>query len=803
MIKNYIKIAWRNIWRNKLHSSINVFGLAIAFAISSILFVTAYFQLSFDTFHKESARLFKVSKFAMNEDGGQFSGQLPLPFLAAAKSDIPQVQQASRVVYGRDEPLAAQDKKINRIVTRVDSDFFQMFNFKVIDGDIENALPTIESIALTQGTAMALFGTEDVIGKSMSLGKKGEEKGLIVSALLADCPNNSSIQFQALARVETLPTYTESQNNWSSGIASIFLKLNENSNPLALDGSLDAFVNKYYAAELAELSVLKATGPEGLKPINLNLTNIENIHFSGARSTPLFLIFTIIGLGIFILLIACINFISLNLASSFNRAREIGVRKPLGAFKGQVFFQFWSEALLLYFIGFLLGIFLTYELLPVFNARTDANVGVNTLFQPAFLGIMGLIFIVVTLIAGGYPALRISGSNIIDVLKGKLSSGKPSKVRNSLLVSQFAISAFLICLSFIGSKQLQFLQTKPIGFDKEQVLSIPLSPDQEGTIVLDRLKNSLVSNPEVLSISGTGINLGRGLDRVTMRNTMGWDYLDKHIKMDWILTETDFLKTMDIPLVSGRDFNSNSIADRETGLIVSESFVVAMGETEPVGKFIGANREGQPYQILGVVSDFHFFSPSEEVLPIAMHLSDVESVQYLFLKLKSENLVASVQKIEKSWGEVTDNAEFKASFVNENLEAWYEGERLMTGLFGTASGIAIFLSCLGLFALSLLTIELRTKEVGIRKVMGSSVGSIVQMISFYFIKLVLIGLAVALPLAWFASNAWLENYEYRIGQSPLTFLTVGLLVTLIAIGTVSFHTIKASLMNPVKSLKND
>ncbi|WP_341227735.1 FtsX-like permease family protein [uncultured Arcticibacterium sp.] len=800
MIKNYIKIAWRNIWRNKLHSSINVFGLAIAFAISSILFVTAYFQLSFDSFHKESGSLFKVSKFSMTEDGGQFSSQFPLPFLDAVKADIPQVQKAARVIYGRDEPLSTENKKINRIVTRVDADFLQIFNFKIIDGDAQNALPGIENIALTRGTAIALFGTENAIGKELNL---GESNGLIVSAILEDCPKNSSIQFQALARIETFPSYQENQNNWSSGVGNVFVKIAESSNPAALDGSFDAFVSKYYADELAELNLGKSDIPEGIKPINLKLTNIESIHFSGERSTPLFLIYTLIILGVFILLIACINFISLNLANSFTRAREIGVRKSLGAFKGQVFFQFWSEALVIYFIGFVLGIFLTYQLLPIFNARTDANVGVNTLIQPQFLGRMSLIFLVVTLIAGGYPALRISGSNIIDVLKGKLSNGKPSRVRNTLLVSQFAISTFLICLSFIGSKQLHFLQTKPIGFDKEQVLSIPVSPDQDGQLVLKRLKNALVSNPEVLSISGTGINLGRGLDLITMRSTSSWDYLDKNINMDWILTETDFLRTMNIPLVAGRDFNENSISDRETGLIVSESFVKAMGETEAVGKFIGENSEGKPYQILGVVSDFHFFSPSEEVLPIAMHLSDVESVQYLFLKLKSENLIASVQKIENTWNEATNKAEFKASFVNENLEAWYEGERLMTDLFSSASSIAIFLSCLGLFALSLLTIQLRTKEVGIRKVMGASVSDIVKIISFYFIKLVLIGLIVALPLAWFASNAWLENYEYRISQNPFIFLAVALLVTLIALATVSFHTIKAALMNPVNSLKSE
>jgi len=554
---------------------------------------------------------------------------------------------------------------------------------------------------------------------------------------------------------------------------------------------------------LAQLKTAHPEVKETRELLNLNLTNIEDIHFSGQKGAPLGLIYAVMGLGAFILLIACFNFVNLNMACSFKRSRELGVRKTLGAFKGQLFLQLWGEAFLLYFIGFVIGLGIAYQLVPVFNAQFGGGIEIETLLQPTFLAIMLGVFILVTLIAGGYPALKMANFGLVDILKGNVSTKRPGALRNSLLVSQFAISSLLICVSVIAGQQLDFLKEKPIGFEREQVISIPVGNQEDGRKVLARMRNELASDPSIVSVTGAGGNLGRGRDRVTTRSTVGLDYNQNQVSADWLLTDFDYLKTLQIPILKGRDFSRDYASDTINAIVVTESFVKAMGETDVIGKFIGGEDSISGNQIIGVVPDFYVYSPSEEGRPIVMHLSADQSINYIFLKVRSDDPSATMDKLSSVWEKVTFNGIFKASFLDENLQAWYEGESVLTTVFGIASGLAIFLSCLGLFAISLLVIELRTKEIGIRKVMGASVKGIVKMISFHFLKLVLISLLIAIPLAWYAMQKWIEGYEYHIEINPLTFIWVGFLVGLVAVLTVSFHAIKVALTNPVKSLRTE
>jgi ABC-type lipoprotein release transport system permease subunit len=509
------------------------------------------------------------------------------------------------------------------------------------------------------------------------------------------------------------------------------------------------------------------------------------------------------SLGAFILLIACFNFVNLNMASSFKRSRELGVRKTLGAYKGQLFTQLWGEAFLLYLVGFILGLGIASQLIPAFNAQFGGGLDISALFQPTFMAIMAGVFLLVTLIAGGYPALKMANFNLVGVLKGKVSAKKPGALRNSLLVSQFAISSLLICISWIAGQQLDFLREVPIGFEKEQVISIPVGFQQDGRKILARMRNELANEPNIVSITGTGGNLGRGLDRVTVRSKVGFDYNQNQVTADWLLADYDFLKTLQIPILEGRDFDPTFATDTINAFVVTESFVKAMGETDPIGKYFGGEETGLGNRIIGVIPDFNAYSPSEKSYPIAIHLSASEPINYIFLKVRSDNPQLIMEQISSLWEKLTDNAQFKASFLDENLQAWYEGEIIMTTVFGIASAIAIFLSCLGLFAISLMMIELRTKEIGIRKVMGASVNSIVGMISIHFLKLVLLGLLIALPLAWYAMQTWIGNYEHRITINPLTFIGVAVAVAIVALVTVSFHTIRAAIVNPVKSLRTE
>ena len=803
MFKNYLKIAWRNIRRNKLHSFINIAGLAVAFSVSILLFLVAYFHLSYDSFHKDKDQLFRMSRFENTAQGVELSDNMPLPLAAALEDEIPDIETAVTVQKGRPENISYQDISIERAIVRTDAGFFDIFNFPVMEGSSTEALSGIQDIALTESTAKALFGETNPIGKQVQIGKAGEQKTYTVSTLVLDAPKNSSFGFDAVARIESLQDYGVNKGNWSAYSSNVFVKISENSNLKLVERKLIPFVEKYYPEHLSALRTAHPEVTETRELFSLNLTNIEDIHFSGQKGAPLGLIYALMALGAFILLIACFNFVNLNMARSFQRSRELGVRKTLGAFKGQLFLQLWGEAFLLYFIGFIIGIGLAYQLVPVFNAQFGGGIQIETLLQPTFLAIMLGVFFLVTLIAGGYPALKMANFGLVDILKGNVSAKRPGALRNSLLVSQFAISSLLICVSVIAGQQLNFLKEKPVGFEREQVISIPVGNQQDGRKVLARMRNELASDPAIVSVTGAGGNLGRGRDRVTSRSTVGMDYNRNQVSADWLLTDFEYLKTLQIPILKGRDFNRDFASDTINAIVVTESFVKAMGETDAIGKFIGGEDGFSGHQIIGVVPDFYAYSPSEENRPIAMHLSSDEAINYIFLKVQSDDPSSIMDKLSSAWEKVTSGGAFKASFLDENLQAWYEGESVLTTVFGIASGLAIFLSCLGLFAISLLVIELRTKEIGIRKVMGASVKCIVKMISLHFLKLVLISLLISIPLAWYAMQTWIEGYEYRIEINPLTFIGIGFLVALVAVLTVSFHAIKAALTNPVKSLRTE
>ena len=803
MLKNHLKIAWRNIRRNKLHSFINIGGLGMAFSISILLFLVAYFHLSYDSFHEDKEQLFRISRFENSERGIEISANMPLPLATSLQAEIPGIENAITVHKGKPENISYKGKSLERAIIRANPEFFEVFNFPVVKGNVASVLSGIQDIALSESTAVALFGDVDPIGKELEIGRSGERQPFVVSAIIKDAPRNSTIHFDAVTGIESLADYGSKKNNWGFNASNVFVKISKSTDKKSVEGKLVPFVQKYYPEQLAQLKNVHPGIKETSELLGLNLVNIGDVHFSGKGGAPLTLIYALIGLGVFILLIACFNFINLNMARSFKRSRELGVRKTLGAFKAQLFFQLWGEAFLLYFIGFLIGLLLAYQLIPVFNAQFGGGIDISTLFKPTFLTMIFGVFVLVTLIAGGYPALKMANFRLVEILKGKVSSKKPGTLQNSILVSQFAISGLLICISVIAGQQLNFLKEKPIGFEQEQVISIPLGPQVEGRKVLARMRNDLANNPHIISVSGAGNNLGRGRDRVTSRSTVGIDYEGNEVSADWLLTDFDYLKTLQIPIVKGRDFNRNYASDTINAIVVTESFVTAMGEPNPLGKFIGGKDGTLGNQIIGVVPDFYAYSPSQKKRPIAMHLDMDKAINYIFIKVSSHNPGEIMEKIALVWEDASTDAAFRASFLNENLQAWYEEESTMTTIFGIASSIAIFLSCLGLFAISILVIELRLKEIGIRKVMGASVKSIVKMISLHFLKLVVISLLIAIPVAWLVMQNWISGYEYRMEISPLTFIGVGFVVAIIALLTVSFHAIKAAVANPVKSLRTE
>lgn len=792
MIRNYIKIALRNLWKNRGYAAINVTGLTVAFCIGSLLILTAYFQLTFDDFHQNSKQIYQVY-FNVKENGNvKQSPQTPLPMFDAFESEFGEFDALSRVNVGRKSVITANNKSIEKIVAYTDSDFLSMFTFPLKNGSPKTALNSLQNIVISQNTAEALFGKESPIGKTVSIGKVGEESSFIISAVAEECPFNSTIKFDILCRIETKPNYQQEKTNWSNNGNSLYVMLSEKTNAAQIEQKLVAFTKKYYPKNF-----------ENQKAENIfqiKLLNLSKVHFdkgvSGGKSAPIAIVYALIGLAIFILLIACFNFVNLSIAKHFKRAKEMGVRKTMGAMKSSLFLQLWSESVFICLTGFVLGFLLIMEALPLFNAQFNAKISVDFLFQPVFLAIMVSLLLVVTVFAGGYPAYKMSQLDLVEVLKGKVVSSKTGFLRNSLVVSQFTISSLLICVTLISNQQLDYLRQKPLGFDKEQVISIPVGSQFSGKKMLELTRNEFGNDPAVMAISGSNVNLGRGKDKTTARSTVGFEVNSNKLSADWVVVDGDFVGTMNIPLMEGISQGENTVKEV---IWISESLKNAMGGGAVLNTFLSDSIS----QIVGVFKDFNLYAPSEEILPIVIQQSKEADIQYIFLKIKAESMAATMGKLDAFWKKNTGGLEFMGSFLDENVESWYQNESMLIQIFSFASSLAIFLSCMGLFAVSLLIIEFRTKEIGIRKVMGASVNSIVLMLSGYFLKFIFLAFLIALPLAWFAMNSWLKNYSYRINLTSTPFIIVVLSVSLLALLTVSYQAIKAALMNPVKSLKTE
>lgn len=808
MLKNYLKIALRNLWKSRGYAAINVAGLSLAFCIGVFLFLIAYQQLTYDSFHQDGDRIFKTYVFSNDPDKPVQDGSMPLPFAPALKAEYPELQ-VTRVMTGRKSLVEANGKYYDKLINYTDPDFLKVFSFTLLSGVRETALTELSSVIISQDMSRDLFGTADPIGKSLRIGNAADGRDFIITGILADAPDNSSVGYDALVRIENSPNYKSDKDNWDNDSHAVFLKLPPHVDEATFEGRLRSFARKYFPKPLAELSKRGAKADAQGDVFAVRLQPLSDVHFNreiaGNKGTPIAVVYVLLGMATFILLIACINFINLSIARSFKRAREVGVRKALGALKSSLFVQIWSESALICCLGFGVGALLAYFLLPAFNAQFGAKLKLAMVLQPGFIALILCVLALVTLLAGGYPARQMARFNTIQVLKGKVTTERPGVLRNALIVMQFTMSCLLTCCTVIAFQQVKHLRQSPLGFDKEQVISIPVGSQVNGRQVLGLLRQRLAGDPSVLSITGSNVNLGKGKDRVTSRGVVGFTYKGRSVSTDWLLVDYDYLKTLRIKPVAGRDFERQYAADSTNAVLITQSMAKMMGEPNPVGQMLRDDNDttGTRSQIIGVIPDFQLYSVGYEAKPITMHISHTEPINYIFVRVTQSSLAAAMENLKKEWNQVAPQSEFIGSFLNENVDAWYQDEEQLSQVLSLASGVAIVLSAIGLFAIAMLMIEQRTKEIGIRKVMGASIPGIAMLLSRDFIKLVVIALCIAVPVAWWGMQIWLDNYPHRIVISPWIFVIVGMAAILIAMATVSFQTVKAALMNPVKSLKSE
>jgi putative ABC transport system permease protein len=807
MFRNYLKIAFRNIWKSKGYAFINIMGLSVAFCVSVFLFLTAYFQLSFDNFHQDGDRIFQTYLFSNDPEKPAKSGSMPFPLAPAIKAEFPEIEGIARILHGSNV-VEYKGKYFDKQIKFTDQDFLHIFSFPLVKGNREIALRDLSSIIISQKMANAVFGTEDPMGRPLQLGMGNNKKQYIVTGILGDFPDNSSIQFDAFIRFENAEGYQRQKDQWDAHSHPVFTKLPPHVDKVAFEKRLRSFAGKYFASDIASLKKRGAKADERGDVFAIRLQNLSDVHFDteisgGNGAAPVALVYALMGIACFILLIACINFINLNVARSFVRAREVGVRKSLGALKNQLFAQIWGEAAVICFFGFLAGILLAILLLPTFNATFQGKLSLDYMMQPNQIALIAGVFVMVTLIAGGYPAWQMSKFNTVEVLKGKVTMKKPGVLRNSLIITQFTLSGLLICSTIIAVQQVGHLRTQPLGFDKEQVISIPIGNKIDSHQALRRMRDKLAGDPHVIALTGSGVNLGVGNDRSTSRSVIGFTYKEKEVSTDWLQIDYDYLKTLNIKLLGGREFDPAYPTDSLDRVIITKSMAKMIGESDPVGKYFQTDTAGAKNQIIGLVPDFNLYSTKNEKKPITMHISHSDDLGYIFVRVTPHSLSVSMDKLKRVWKEITPESEFKGTFLDENTNNWYREEERLSQVFSLASGIAILLSCLGLFAVALIVIEQRTKEIGVRKVLGASISHLVFVLSRDFVKLVLVSILISSPLAWFLMQKWLDNYSYRIEINPLVFVGVGMAALLVAIVTVSFQSVKAALMNPVKSLKSE
>jgi|ADGO01.1.fsa_nt_gi ABC-type antimicrobial peptide transport system, permease component len=804
MLRNYFKIAWRNLWKHRSFSLIIVCGMAVAFAAAILLSVTAHQELTYDQFHENKDHIYQLYDIDQRPNGIEYGATMPVPMAPTLKNEYGDIVYITRWGSGEGEYVRYKDKELDLSTRAVDPDFLRMFSFPVVAGD-KSPLKELNHIAITENCAKTLFGNEEAIGKTLEIQFGGEWRSMLVTAIVKNIPTNSSFKFDILTRFENFPGYKTNSDRWDNRNHEVFLQLNENVSKASMEKRLPAFSQKYMAGKIEDLK--KA----GVQPdaegyyTRMKLIPLEDLHFTNISNTGAgvsrFYPYLLLLISAFILFIACVNFVNLSLARSFTRAKEIGIRKVMGALRWQLITQFWGEALIVSSMALLVGVGLAYWLLPYYQAIFYPGISMRVLGSPLFLAYLVLGFLFISLLAGGYPAWVVSAFNTVQTVKGKLATGKSNALRNTLMVVQFVLSSLLIICTFIAWQQLQYLRNKPLGFNKEEIISIPISPTLESEKAIQLMRTKLAQQPQVISITAADINMGKGRDGSLQTSIMGFDYKDKIIRTHWQLVDYDYLKTFGLQLVEGRDFSREYGTD-SLALIINETMAKQLGEGSAVGALLPVE-EDKNYTVIGVVKDFHFKSLHQEVAPLTLSLNHVWPLQYIFVRVQPTALASAMEMVTKAYKEIDPRSVFEASYLDENTDRQYERETKLSKIFVSGAVLTILISCMGLFAIVLLVIVQRTREIGIRKVLGASVPHIVALVSKDFIRLVALAIIIASPLAWYIMNQWLKDFAYRITIEWWVFVLAGLVAIFIAFITLSFQSVKAALKNPVKSLRTE
>ncbi|MEO8770324.1 MAG: FtsX-like permease family protein [Ferruginibacter sp.] len=806
MLKNYFKTLWRNMRKNKLHTAINIVGMSVAFTCSILLIVMVYNEFSFDDFHKNKKQIFEMYSFSNSPEGLDLSNSMSYPVASTLKSEGIGIEKATRI-KNRGREIRYKDKALEQSISLVDDDFFSIFSFQLVKGELQHPLRNVGDVVLNEKTASNLFDKEDPIGKSVEVKIGGRWNKLVVSAIVQDPPQNSSFNYSVLVRTELDPDYGSLKDEWHSTHHMVIVQLSANTSQAAVEKRLRDFSKKYNPADIDYLKNKGYKKDANGEYAGLKLLPIADIHFnaklgSGNTVSKSFL-YILLLIASVIILIACFNFVNLNIGLAFTRTKEIGVRKCLGAGKRQVWMQVWGESFVTVFISMIIGIAITIILMNGFNKLMQSKFDTSLLYQPGIIFSLVLILLLVSLIASSYPSFIMGKLKTVDILKGKISMKRPGIFRNALIVAQFVIAIALMCTTAVVYQQFQHLKKAPLGYSASSMITIPIKQAEKGKQIVEKMRTLLSSQTSIVSVSGSTVNFGLGQDGGTSKTGYGFDYNGKSIQTNFFEVGYDIIKTLNLPLTAGRDFSTSYVADTTNSVIVTESMARQLSDKDVIGLSFYADSSKPKWNIIGVVPDFHLYSMYEKAEPLTICMNNNSTLDYVLIRVNTQNPSATMDLIKKTYAEAEPGVEFKGSYVNENIERWYKSESRLSTMFSIASMIAVILSCMGLFGMAFIIIRQRVKEIGVRKVLGASVGGIVALVTKEFIKPVLIALLIAIPIAWWAMYKWLQDFIYRVHIQWSIFVVAGLVAILIAVLTVSFHAIKAARANPVKSLRTE
>ncbi|WP_300603389.1 ABC transporter permease [Niabella sp.] len=795
MIKNYIKTAWRGLIRNKAFSLINILGLAVGMTACFIIYIYVGFERSYDTFHIKADRIYKVvADVKTPTETITTQGVTSAPVSINLKRDFPEVQEAVRFTGDgyllRKGDVFFQEKKS----VLADSSLFDVFDFPLVAGNKKTALKEPMSIVLSQTTAKKYFGNADPLGQQVLL--TGAAINATITGVMKDIPENSQIKadmFVSMSSYRQIYGVPTADSEWTNHAFYTYILLKPGADAKKLAGKFPAFMEYHHGKQARELQMQDYLSLEPLRDVYLR--SKRDGFVSGSINNVY--IFSVIA--VFILLIACINFINLTTARSAERAKEVGVRKVAGAARLQLAGQFIGESVMIALMAFVLALILLSMLMPLFNQLAGKIITPGIFHDPLHVLELFILSLTIGVIAGIYPSFVLSSFKPVNVLRGYLVTGAQRLLlRKGLVIFQFAISIILIVGTIVVATQLAYMRSQDLGFNKEHTLFINTNFDKNK----DRFKQSLAGIPGVLSSCYSAFIPGGG-------NTSAYSELEnkngemQKTNMDLYFVDFDYMRQYQLHLVAGRAFSPAFKTDSTQAMVINETATRALGYVTPkdaVGK--NYNQWGSKGKIIGVVKDFHFQSLLQPVKPLTMRYNK-DAFAMISVKLSSKNLSGTVKNIEKQWQQIIPNRPFEYAFLDQFFDEQYHAEDRFSNLFFNFAILAIFISCLGLLGLSLYSTLQRTKEIGVRKVLGAGATNIVLLLSSGFLKLVLVAFVIALPVAWVGMNKWLEGFAYHIRITWWMFALAGLAAVLVAFLTISVQALKAALANPVRALRSE